>query len=315
MIFAIISCGVICEMFLKFFFPQPAPMRWFKSDPIYGYVNENNAIQDYPFLDTDYIMKVRINSIGLRGDDYNMDKLYNKKILSLGDSYTFGFGIDNDQTFNMLLQQQLDNLFGYNSHAVFNAGVAGWGTSQELLYGINNMIYFSPDYIILTICPNDLDDDKLFNKGLHDNDKGIFSFPGKEWLKNNTHLWVFLRHKLKPFIVDLLYTNHTKDSELIEMVDKDWSNTLIQIKEFYKSFKSYNPNGKLLLQITEPCDNYFNNVFKQLDNGEDLIFIDLSDKACSIPEYKRELSFDGHWSPEMHSLSADYILQCIIKNQ
>jgi len=68
---------------------------------------------------------IRINSLGLRGRDYPFPKPSNsKRVLMLGDSFTYGFGVSDDTAiFPSLLEKQL------------NAELTAEGTTIEILNG------------------------------------------------------------------------------------------------------------------------------------------------------------------------------------
>jgi lysophospholipase L1-like esterase len=56
------------------------------------------------------------------------------RILVLGDSFTFGFGLSEEETYIAKLQQKIDPAFGINRIALLNAGIGGSGTSEHLAF-------------------------------------------------------------------------------------------------------------------------------------------------------------------------------------
>jgi lysophospholipase L1-like esterase len=78
------------------------------------------------------LMHVTTNSYGFRGDEFKIPKPAGvHRILCLGDSITFGWGVDNEQTFPALLQQRLRQA-GLGAVEVLNAGIGDIGTEEEL---------------------------------------------------------------------------------------------------------------------------------------------------------------------------------------
>jgi SGNH hydrolase-like domain, acetyltransferase AlgX len=70
---------------------------------------------------------VRINSRGYRGREYPWDAAGSFRILALGDSFTFGFGVEEDDAWPARLERSLARL-----HAeVINAALAGMGPDNE----------------------------------------------------------------------------------------------------------------------------------------------------------------------------------------
>lgn len=108
-------------------------------------------------LNTSYAGKRLVtNSLGLR--DYrpphkSADKI---QILVLGDSFTFGFGAELEETYPFLLESLLNKSSGSDRYEVINAGVMGYNTTQEaelLRYIIS---YYSPKWVIVGFSPNDV---------------------------------------------------------------------------------------------------------------------------------------------------------------
>lgn len=91
---------------------------------------------------------ITTNSLGLRGAQVTYEKPQNvKRILVLGDSYTFGVYVDDSQTYPAVL----DKLFkdqGSNVQ-VINAGYAdGFGPDSHYAWLLNEGLKFEPDIII-----------------------------------------------------------------------------------------------------------------------------------------------------------------------
>lgn len=114
--------------------------EFFQFSDIYGWENKPNTTKKFTIPDT--ISYVRINNLGFRGEDYKeIENMY--KILVLGDSFTWGYGVNDNETYPKLLEI-------YNSRIkTINMGVAGYGTDQEYLTMINKGLKMKPDLVIL----------------------------------------------------------------------------------------------------------------------------------------------------------------------
>jgi hypothetical protein len=75
---------------------------------------------------------VIINDFGLRSHSLSVSRSNTKNIVVLGDSFTFAPGTAIEETFPDRLKRLLDDRVG-GGWDVINAGVPGYGTSQELL--------------------------------------------------------------------------------------------------------------------------------------------------------------------------------------
>lgn len=98
---------------------------------------------------TTFDRPLNINSKGLRDLEYSYEKPANtSRILVLGDSFAWGYGVGDDEIFSEVLEMRLAK---QRQHAwdVINGGVSGWGTDQEYLFLMNEGFKYSPDIVVL----------------------------------------------------------------------------------------------------------------------------------------------------------------------
>lgn len=95
-------------------------------------------------------MVVSVNSHGLRGPERDYVKQNGvRRILILGDSFTFGYGVSDDETYPAVLEQMLrENREGYE---ILNMGVNGYGTDQQYLTLIQEGDCYAPDLVVLAL--------------------------------------------------------------------------------------------------------------------------------------------------------------------
>ncbi len=92
----------------------------------------------------------------MRGEEVEMAKLVGTyRVAVLGDSSTFGYGVALGDTFPVLLERKLDERLGGKAE-VFNFGVAGYSTAQELSQLKSKVLQFKPDLIIIAQHLNDI---------------------------------------------------------------------------------------------------------------------------------------------------------------
>jgi lysophospholipase L1-like esterase len=101
---------------------------------------------------------VTINSRGLRDREYPAAKppgVY--RILMLGDSTTFGWGVPLEQTVAKILERELNRsgVAGYRRVEVINGGVGNYGTVQEVAHYKTYDRALHPDLVILQYFIND----------------------------------------------------------------------------------------------------------------------------------------------------------------
>ena len=94
---------------------------------------------------------VHINSQGTRGREFTVAKQPNTiRIVSLGDSKTFGWGLTEAETYSGLLEKLLQERAGPNRKVeVINAGVNAYSYPQMHAYFKNVALKYSPDMVII----------------------------------------------------------------------------------------------------------------------------------------------------------------------
>jgi hypothetical protein len=163
----------------------------------------------------EFTTEVRINSKGLR----DAERAYAKppgrrRILCLGDSFTFGYGVDQSQAFAAKLENLLiADEAGSVGWEVINAGVPGTGTAHQLAYFQFEGYRYQPDYVLLVFCgTNDFRDNIMC--GLYSFEDGrlvkhdaqlsrtgkvrrvVESLPGYRSIFRNSRLLMFVGHRL-----------------------------------------------------------------------------------------------------------------------
>jgi lysophospholipase L1-like esterase len=100
---------------------------------------------------------VRINALGFRDDrDFELEKPRDGfRILVFGDSVTFGHGARIDTTYPALLERRLREWRPERAWQVWNLGVPGYATSQELAYLKRVAPAYRPDLVVVGFYPND----------------------------------------------------------------------------------------------------------------------------------------------------------------
>jgi lysophospholipase L1-like esterase len=110
---------------------------------------------------------VEIDSIGLRDHEYGPKRAGEIRILSLGDSFAFGTGVELDETYAKVLERLLRARFPDLSVAVINAGVVGWSQQQMIRALPALRAALAPDLVVATfVAGNDVLENALFEARL-----------------------------------------------------------------------------------------------------------------------------------------------------
>jgi lysophospholipase L1-like esterase len=89
----------------------------------------------------------QMNSYGLRDNEFSLDKKNTYRIIILGDSYTFGWGVPIENTYPKVLESLLkEKIYPIQ---VINAGIFGYNTQQEVLFFKKELLKLKPDLVII----------------------------------------------------------------------------------------------------------------------------------------------------------------------
>ena len=109
-----------------------------------GWSGLKNTNDDFVWVDTHH--HVSHNGYGYRGSEYPFQRTSKKRLLFLGDSFVWGFGVENKEIFTSVMEAKLNN-----STEIVNTGVSGYGNDQEYLLWQKKGHQWSPDHVILMI--------------------------------------------------------------------------------------------------------------------------------------------------------------------
>lgn len=99
---------------------------------------------------------VHCNNLGLRNPEIPLKKsVSTKRIVCLGDSITFGFGVDGDKPYPAILNKLLEEEPA-GHYEVINCGVPGYNMYQERLFLERYILKLQPDIVIIGLCLNDI---------------------------------------------------------------------------------------------------------------------------------------------------------------
>jgi hypothetical protein len=150
--FGIFAGLILAELGARIFLPHWGPTRaeradfWSYDDKL-GWAHKKN--QQGRFNHPDFSVQVRINSHGLRDEEYSQARTDRKRMLVLGDSFGWGFGVEHDEIFTEIIENKQPDW------EIINASVSGYGTDQEFLYLKEKGIHYKPDVVLLLFSKND----------------------------------------------------------------------------------------------------------------------------------------------------------------
>lgn len=258
------------------------------------------------------------NSQGLRNEeeiDFSDD---NYRILTIGDSFTYGPYVNNQDTWQAVLEEKLRTKYPGQKTQVLNAGVAGYTITDELEYLQEKGVKTKPNLVILGIYANDIND-------LKPEKRAIFARSvQKIRTKNFSYHLINLAKKTAFF--NFLEKNKAKI--LAEKVKKqlseieDSSNNDNFNKEYLKKLREFidycQDNGLTLLIVIFPQSDFKNNINftdKNLDILNMTLFFQNKDiNDLYLIPYNNHLSSYGY--QQTAQIIFDYlVLKNLLNNQ
>ncbi len=304
-----------------------------------GWKNKANAAGVFNMADASNY--VEINSKGIRDFDYGYKKGKAKRIVVLGDSHTWGFGINDSFRYT----EVLENL---SNGEVVNMGVAGYGTDQEYLTLKLEGLRYNPDVVIIGYhTGSDLEDNannvrygypkpqfvfsdgKLKLEGVpaplkEDWEKRVYE--NEAWyrkvdrvLSNNLLSYAFFRNRLLAvgFLRNLsVKLELSKQERIEENFDEKISLTLQLIKEMNELSKKN--KAKLLVviiptkvQVYSDGSGKQNKAIVEFAEENSILVLDLLDPFKESEE-KLYFDIDPHWNANGNRLAAELIYEKLI---
>lgn len=146
---ASVVVALLCsEAVLRIFYAERLDTQFdersllYRYDAVLGWFPEENST--YRFAGANRVITVRNNSRGFRDTEHHPGA--RPGILVLGDSYVWGYDVEEEERFTERLRE---NIPGWD---IFNLGVSGYGTDQEWLLLKSQYDYYKPRIVLLIFC-------------------------------------------------------------------------------------------------------------------------------------------------------------------
>ncbi|MGQ0735472.1 MAG: GDSL-type esterase/lipase family protein [Acidobacteriota bacterium] len=193
----------LAEIAVRWLAPQPVllvPPLVYKPDPP-GYYGLRAGFRGRVTNRTEFDHEVVINSQGLRNDELAPKKAGTVRILFLGDSFTFGVGVEQEDSFPARVQAELATR-GIPIEAV-NAGVPGYGTAEQATWLERRPDLLDSDLVVLGVfVGNDLHDAKRLHGAV---DHVVERSPGTNttgaWVYHNSHLYLLAQRAIPGLVM------------------------------------------------------------------------------------------------------------------
>jgi lysophospholipase L1-like esterase len=256
------------------------------------------------------ITKITINSDGFRGKDYSLEKPNSTiRIIVLGDSVAFGWGVNDDEVFSEVLERMLNNNSKKIRYEVLNLAVPGYNTEQNIEMLKTKGLKYKPDIVIIAYHRNDIYNNTRFKELYEDAKKSL----------DSTNISEFEKEVRAGIIAGQIL-----DSELIRNYDREnWNRIYTPWQQLYSLKKE---NGFKVIIVTGiemfQDDFHLKVMQKIIDFFKEKVLIEkdwyLINFQPTVMRYPREKlvvhPLDGHASPFAHELIAKEIYDFIKNN-
>lgn len=276
---------VFLELAGRFFIKQPYyafPREYFKKNELYGY--ELAAGFKGTYAQPEFSIAVDTNSLGMRDKEHDLTA-DGYRILALGDSISFGIGVELKDAYLSLLEEML-NARNKGKFLILKAGIPGYSTYNEKIFLQNKGLGYRPDVVMIQFWWDDLGVDRLTYQteaGFLVTRKIASTVQLRAFLNSHFRSYALLRRIFTAIFHRALFKSSIGDSAVDQAaVNEKCVLTLKEFKEIGKICNQHQVKCLFVLIPSRECIYDFNpqkRAWGQLcallkDNG--IVFVDLA---------------------------------------
>ncbi len=299
-----LMCFLLLEIFFRvYLYEEEADMNYwgrgaFQEDIEVGYIHTPN-FKARAMRRPEFISHFEINKYGLRQRDMEKQLAFEQRVLFLGDSFTVGLGVEEEEMFTNRISRRLNEL----GIGVINGGQTGYCITQEYNFArkLLDQHYYNHIFLCLFLS-NDIRGDYFQGYKKIDVKHGYrllkaraFKNEAADYIRTHSYTFMyvkaFIKKKLrKPKGLEPEGFNHNSKlaiQDIIRLCDEQGIGlTIMLIPNFQKEI---------------PHEEEFKNLFEERG-------IDYFKVAVQRDDY---FPIDGHWNRKGHGTASEAILQHI----
>lgn len=311
---------------------SPERARFWKYDALLGWAHQPG--QEGIFETQQFRTAVRINENGLRDRSHTYQRHDDKKrILVLGDSFAWGYGVEESERFSQRLEGSMDV-------EVINAGVSGYSTDQELLWYQNEGIKYDADLVILVVSGNDIGDNgkelvsTIYYKPkflMKDGELVPTGYPVPQTSSKGKFVYALSQRSALAYFLVLRYfdvlnlyaklrsnTDEQSAPKPASKVEKEPFKLTIALIDEMKNIAE-SKDAKFMIVSNDRWWNLPSNAATYEDfvtamEDEGFLVLDVESLPGFDPE-KMLIPDDGHWNPSGHEFAAQEIEEFVDKHK
>ena len=327
-VFFVIAEGYFAVFNPQIFEGQGGGLHHFQYDELLGWANRPNSETIFAMAGAGgFKTHVKVNSKGLREDkEYEYEKPEGiRRIVVLGDSYTWGFGVEANERFTEVLENEL-----LKNVQVINMGVSGYGSDQELLLLKNEGLKYQPDLVLVAFCGNDPTDNCNTHHSFYYKPRFILNDEKELVLTNvpvprnelsffeSLEVYLYFHSHTVHFFADRIMAGRfkfTEDQFIEPMKDRPTStqecyNLTTRILKEIDTVAKTN-NAKTLIVIVTALGEQ-SDILVEFGKENDIPVLDLSKNVGFVKQY---CLHEGHWNPTGHKYAAELIYDKLIEEE
>jgi len=188
---------IVLEVIFRFVAPQDLSGSW-RTISDKGYMLNKASWESRHEL-RGKVAHYKFNKFHQRAAEVNHDRF---KVLTLGDSYTFGWLLEEDKTYTGLLQTYSDAEIGKDKIQVLNSGAGGWGLADFYEYLAEFGDSVKPSMVVVYFNADDIGRSLNRAKFFNPNSKGanlkkkFNDSKTYQWFLEHSHLVQWVRNRL-----------------------------------------------------------------------------------------------------------------------
>jgi hypothetical protein len=263
---------------------------------------------------------IKINSHGLRDREFSYEKPEGvKRVLGIGDSFTFGYGVNSDDCYLKQLELELNR--NGDKWEVINAGVTGYSMWQYLAYFEHYGYRYEPDLVTIGFYFDDFYGDpsaeeKTYSGSRHHSLKSIrlvnFSRNCLQLLQFRYRYllgsrWLRSIEDRREYILSNAY-HHLLSGKADQKLYRKFETRL---GEFYRMAKQHGARVLVIfipdiVQLNRPELQGVNNFLEEICLRSQIGYLDMASHFERFEDVKKlyMLPYDAHTSPTGHKIIA-----------
>lgn len=244
-------------------------------------------------------LRIRYNRFGIRDENFSSRKPQDVyRIVAVGDSFTFGHGVDESERFTEILEKQLNRKYDRKIQ-VINAGQSGMGM-KDFYQMTRKMSRHNPDLVLVSFYNLD---ELSYNKmnELGESVKDDYGISSDRGLMKNEEAREEFSEKVNEKMRERLWDNSSiiKYGNAIQQLgeEKDFETVFFHIKREPETLKSVFPKSRELRDIEKKLGNWTSSCGYR--------YLPPPDRFRNSHSYT--YPNDGHYNETGNLLMADYL--------